>query len=111
MSEFVSQPVALTSCSIPIKCDYPVIPKLIMQTWKTNELPDKWKPTQLSINRYMSDWKYILMTDEMNRNFIIHHFPNFLPYYDAFPYPIQRADAIRYAWLYVHGGLYLDCDF
>jgi mannosyltransferase OCH1-like enzyme len=87
------------------------IPKLIMQTWKTTELPDKWKPTQTSINRYMSDWKYVLMTDEMNRKFIEDNFPDFLQYFDAFPYPIQRADAIRYAWLYVHGGLYLDCDF
>lgn len=87
------------------------IPKLIMQTWKTKELPDKWKPTQVSINRYMSDWNYILMTDEMNHEFIEKYFPDFLPYFDAFPYPIQRADAIRYAWLYIHGGLYLDCDF
>ncbi len=88
-----------------------VIPKLIMQTWKTEQLPDKWIPTQKSIERYMSDWRYVLMTDEMNRNFILEYFPDFITYYDNFPYPIQRADAIRYAWLYIHGGLYLDCDF
>ena len=87
------------------------IPKLIMQTWKTTDLPDKWKPTQISINKYMPSWRYVLMTDEMNRNFIAEHFPDFLSYFDAFPYPIQRADAVRYAWLYVNGGLYLDCDF
>lgn len=86
------------------------IPKIIMQTWKTSELPDKWKLTQISIRKYMPDWKYVLMTDEMNRAFIEEHFPNFLSYFDAFPYPIQRADAIRYAWLYKFGGLYLDCD-
>lgn len=51
------------------------------------------------------------MTDETNRAFIQEHFPDFLPYFDAFPYPIQRADAVRYAWLFIHGGLYLDCDF
>jgi len=87
------------------------IPKIIMQTWKTEELPDKWKPTQTSINKYMAEWDYILMTDEMNRRFIELHFPDFLSYYDAFQYPIQRADAIRYAWLYINGGLYMDCDF
>ena len=90
---------------------YVVIPKLIMQTWKTNELPDKWKPTQTSINKYMSDWDYILMTDEMNRAFVAQYFPDFLKYYDAFPYSIQRADAVRYCWLYLNGGLYFDCDF
>ena len=88
-----------------------MIPKLIMQTWKTDELPERWKPTQSSIQRYMPDWEYVLMTDTMNHAFIEEHFPDFLPYFDAFPYPIQRADAIRYAWLYVNGGLYLDCDF
>lgn len=88
-----------------------VIPKIIMQTWKTIELPEKWKPTQVSIAKYMPTWYYVLMTDEMNREFIIKYFRDFLPYFDAFPYPIQRADAIRYAWLYINGGLYLDCDF
>lgn len=87
------------------------IPKLIMQTWKTTDLPEKWKPTQISISKYMPDWNYVLMTDDMNRSFIQKHFPDFLPYFDAFPYPIQQADAIRYAWLYINGGLYLDCDF
>jgi len=91
--------------------DSVVIPRLIMQTWKTTELPDKWKPSQISINKYMSHWIYTLMTDEMNRAFIIDYFNDFLPYYDAFPYPIQRADAVRYCWLYKNGGLYLDCDF
>lgn len=87
------------------------IPKLIMQTWKSSDLPDKWQPTQIAIGKYMNEWQYILMTDDMNRTFVQHHFPTFLPYYDAFPYNIQRADAIRYCWLYINGGLYFDCDF
>jgi mannosyltransferase OCH1-like enzyme len=86
------------------------IPKLIMQTWKTEELPEKWKSTQTAIQKYMPDWEYVLMTDEMNRTFVQQHFPDFLSYYDAFPYNIQRADAVRYCWLYVYGGLYFDCD-
>src|SRR3989338_10311617 len=81
-----------------------------MQTWKTDQLPVGWQPTQIAINKYMPDWDYVLMTDDMNRAFVIEHFPDFLSYYDAFPYNIQRADAIRYCWLYIHGGLYLDCD-
>jgi len=38
------------------------------------------------------------------------YFPDFLLYYDSFPYSIQRADAIRYFWLYHHGGIYMDLD-
>ena len=87
------------------------IPKIIMQTWKTNILPDEWKISQTSIYKHMSSWKYVLLTDDDNRNFITEHFPDFLSYYDKFPYNIQRADAIRYCWLYINGGLYIDCDY
>lgn len=86
------------------------IPKIIMQTWKTAEVPERWKDSPLSIQQQMPDWKYVLMTDEMNRKFVYDHFPHFLKTYDNFPYPIQRADAIRYMWLYVNGGVYLDLD-
>lgn len=86
------------------------IPKIIMQTWKTKDVPEHWSTSPKGIAKYMPSWKYILMTDEDNRNFIEKHFPDFLPYYDNFEYGIQRADAIRYAFLYVNGGLYMDLD-
>ena len=95
----------------PIKKYKTAIPKIIMQTWKTHQVPEKWAISPQSIQAMMPDWKYVLMDDNDNRNFIQKHFPDFLPYYDAFPHNIQRADAIRYCWLYVHGGLYLDLDF
>ena len=87
------------------------IPKLILQTWKDTTIPDKWKVSPKSIKKYMPDWEYVLMTDKDNRKFIKKHFRDFLPYYDNFPYNIQRADAIRYAWLYINGGIYMDLDF
>lgn len=73
--------------------------KIVMQTWKNTEVPEKWAKSPESISKHLPDWDYILMTDEDNRNFIAQHRPDFLPYYDAFPYPIQRADAIRYVWM------------
>lgn len=87
------------------------IPKIIMQTWKNHDVPDKWKISPKSIKKYMPDWEYVLMTDKDNRNFIKKHFPDFLCYYDGFTHNIMRADAIRYAWLYVKGGIYMDLDF
>jgi hypothetical protein len=86
------------------------IPHRVMQTWKTTELPPQWQPSQDAVRRYLPDWEYTLLTDEANRELVAQHFPDFLPYYDGFPHPIQRADAIRYCWLYLYGGLYLDCD-
>ena len=87
------------------------IPKIIMQTWKDHNIPDKWKGSPKSIKKYMPDWKYVFMTDEDNRNFVRKHFPDFLPYYDKFPHNIQRVDAVRYCYLYVYGGIYMDLDF
>ena len=87
------------------------IPKIIMQTWKDRHIPDNWKESPVSIAEHMPGWEYVLMTDEDNRKFVAEHFPDFLPYYDSFPYAIQRADAIRACWLYVKGGIYMDLDF
>ena len=87
------------------------IPKIIMQTWKDRKIPAKWRISPISIKKMMPDWKYVLMTDEDNREFVKTHFPDFLRTYDKFPHGIQRADAIRYMWLYIHGGLYIDLDY
>src|SRR4029077_5740316 len=88
-----------------------VIPKRVMQTWKCKDIPDKWKKSQPSIRKYMPDWEYTLMTDEDNLAFVKHHFPEYLDIYLSFPYPIQRADCIRYMYLYIHGGIYMDLDY
>lgn len=86
------------------------IPKIIMQTWKTKEVPDHWKSSPKSIKRKMSDWQYVLMTDEDNLKFVGTYFPSFLPIYKEMEYPIMKADAIRYMWLYIKGGIYMDLD-
>lgn len=89
------------------------IPKIIMQTWKGPEstLPKEWKESPISIRTMMPEWEYVLMTDEDNLAFIAEHFPQYLETFKNFEYGIQRADFIRYAWLYVNGGLYMDCDY
>lgn len=86
------------------------IPQTIMQTWKNKDVPLKWQASLESISEHMPGWKHVLMTDEDNRKLVEEHFPDFLKYYDAFPHAIQRADAVRYCWLYLHGGLYMDLD-
>lgn len=86
------------------------IPKLIMQTWKDRNIPDHWKESPKSIKEHMKDWTYVLMTDEDNFKFCKKYFPDFLPYFKSFPHAIQRADAIRYMFLYQYGGVYLDLD-
>lgn len=86
------------------------IPKEIMQTWKTKDLPAKWQASQDAIRVHMPTWNYTLMTDRDNLEFVKRYFPDFLFYFENFEEPIQRADAIRYMCLYVRGGIYLDLD-
>lgn len=87
------------------------IPKIFMQTWKNKIVPNHWLASQKSIKKQMPDYEYILMTDRMIEKFVAKHFPDFLPYLLKFPYKIQWADAIRYCFLYVYGGVYMDLDF
>lgn len=52
----------------------------------------------------------MLWTDASSRAFIAENYPWFLSVFDAYPYAIQRADAIRYFVLHKYGGIYMDLD-
>jgi mannosyltransferase OCH1-like enzyme len=86
------------------------IPRIIHQTWKTENIPDKWKSVSQSCRSLMPDYDYKLWTDESSRDFISDHYPWFLDTFDNYPYNIQRADAIRYFVLHYYGGIYIDLD-
>ena len=87
-----------------------LIPKIIHQTYKNENIPEIWKPGQQACIDLHEDYQYILWTDEMAREFISEEFPWFLETWDKYPYNIQRADAIRYFALYHYGGIYIDLD-
>lgn len=86
------------------------IPKTILQTWKTHNVPEDWKPFQDSWKRWHPDWTYRLVTDVDNREFLVKHYPWLVDVYDRLPYPINRVDFIRYVYLYHEGGCYADLD-
>lgn len=92
------------------------IPPIIMQTWKTEEIPTKWRECQPSIRAQMPDWHLILLTDQEIDEFIDHFYHSLSNnhinvIFDRYPRGIHRADIIRYFWLYRYGGIYLDLDF
>ena len=86
------------------------IPKIVMQTYKNYNIPKEWQSSKQAIQTYMPHWTYVFMTDTDNEQFVSTHFPQLLEWYKNLPYPIQRADVIRYMWLYINGGLYVDMD-
>ncbi|KAL5121646.1 CSG1/SUR1-like protein [Pleosporales sp. CAS-2024a] len=87
-----------------------LIPKIIHQTYKNDSIPEHWKGPQQSCLDLHPNYEYKLWTDKKAREFIAAEYPWFLETFDGYPYPIQRADAIRYFVLHHFGGIYIDLD-
>ena len=86
------------------------VPKIIFQTWKTHDVPQKWKTSPQSIKLYMPLWKHVLFDDSENEKFVANHFPEYILFFKSLRFPIQKADFIRYCFLYINGGVYSDLD-
>lgn len=87
------------------------IPRIIHQTWKTRDIPARWKSLQQTWPELHPGWEYRFWTDEDNRAFIRQYYAWFLPIYDAYPIGISRADSFRYFLVDHFGGVYVDLDF
>lgn len=87
-----------------------VIPKIIMQTWKDDKVPEKWKSSPSSIQKLMPEYEYVFMTDEDNDEFVRENFPQYQALWNSLKYGVQKADVIRYMFLYMRGGYYVDLD-
>ncbi|CAM1502435.1 Fc.00g044190.m01.CDS01 [Cosmosporella sp. VM-42] len=86
------------------------IPRILHQTTANETIPEKWVVSQQSCKVAYSDFVYMLWTDESSREFLSSNYPWFVETWDNYPFPIQRADAIRYFVLHQYGGIYLDMD-
>ena len=86
------------------------IPARIFQTWKTKELPGNfgfWRSTLVEKNKY---FEFELWDDLDNRKFIEESAAWFLPTWDSYRAEIYRVDVVRYFYLYLKGGFYIDLD-
>ncbi|XP_063444946.1 uncharacterized protein LOC134725227 isoform X2 [Mytilus trossulus] len=95
------------------------IPLIIHQTWKSKNVPDKWKDAQASwtnqsviypLKRKYNEFVYMLWTDKMLDTFIKEKYPWFYNAFHSYHFPISRTDAGRYFLLYHYGGVYSDLD-
>ncbi|KAK9865687.1 hypothetical protein WJX84_004650 [Apatococcus fuscideae] len=87
------------------------ISKVIHQSWRSQDVPIRFRPWSTSWRDNHPSWKWYLWTDEDNRDLIIRTRPSFLSTYDAFPQQIMRADAARILYMHTYGGCYVDLDF
>ncbi|MGI9522088.1 MAG: glycosyltransferase family 32 protein [Hyphomicrobiaceae bacterium] len=87
-----------------------MVPKIIHQTWKSEDLPDDYRMYRATVEHHHPHWEHWLWTDEDNRSLIADNYAWFLPTYDGYRHSIERADAARYFILLHHGGVYIDLD-
>jgi mannosyltransferase OCH1-like enzyme len=88
----------------------PPIPAILHQTYKDENIPERWKRAHAMCKETLPGYQHIFWTDAKSKAFIQEHYPWFLETFTGYRYPIQRADAIRYFVLLHYGGFYVDLD-
>jgi inositol phosphorylceramide mannosyltransferase catalytic subunit len=86
------------------------IPKRIIQTGKSRELPLLAQAAVANLRLLHPDFEYCFFDDDDVERFIDKEFPQHRPLFDAFPFRIQKYDFFRYLAIYRFGGFYFDLD-
>ena len=86
------------------------IPRILIQTWKTNKLPEKCEKFVDELKRLHPDYNYKFFTDNDIYQFLKDNYEEYLKTYDKLPLTIQKIDFFRYIAIYHFGGIYLDLD-
>jgi mannosyltransferase OCH1-like enzyme len=86
------------------------IPRRIIQTSKSFDLPLLSKAAVANVRLLNPDFEYLFFDNMQVEEFIDSHFPEYRSVFDAFRVPIQRYDFFRYLAVYHLGGFYLDLD-
>jgi len=94
----------------PVFLGKPLIPKIVIQTWKSQNVPQRYMSLIESVKKYNPDYQYYFFTDESIEDFLKLHYPEYLSTYLNLPIKIQKIDFFRYIAVYHYGGFYLDLD-
>ena len=80
------------------------IPKIIHQSWKSEELPERFAHWSDTWRMHHPDWEWVLWTNEDNKALVDLHFGWFKEKYDDLEYEILRVDTARNMYMYIFGG-------
>jgi len=86
------------------------IPRIIIQTWKDDDPPQKYFKDIESFRKINPNFKYLFFTDEHIENFLQQYYPEYYETYKKLPIKIQKIDFFRYIAVYHYGGFYFDLD-
>lgn len=89
------------------------IPQIIHQIWSGIEdpLPEYFRKLGDTWKEDYPDWDYQFWDNDKMNHFVNEFYPQYVEFYVALPYDIQRWDVIRYLILYKMGGMYVDFDY
>jgi mannosyltransferase OCH1-like enzyme len=76
------------------------IPRRIIQTDRSADLPLLAKAATLNLRLLNPDFEYLFFDDAQVEQFIDAEFPQYRHVFDSFPVPIQRYDFFRYLAVY-----------
>jgi hypothetical protein len=86
------------------------IPRRIIQTEKSRELPLLAKAAVINLRLLNPNFEYLFFDDAQVEKFIDDEFPQYRPVFESFSVRIQRYDLFRYLAVYRLGGFYFDTD-
>lgn len=86
------------------------IPKIIIQTWKTKAIPEKYKDDYESLRKYNPKYQFLFFNDDDIKYFLQSNYPEYYKIYNKLPIIIQKIDFFRYVAIYHYGGFYFDLD-
>lgn len=86
------------------------IPKIIIQTWKDNSIPEKYYNEVKSVKEKNPGYEFKFFTDEDIETFLKSTYPDYYETYKKLPIKIQKIDFFRYIAVYHYGGFYFDLD-
>ena len=88
-----------------------MIPRTIHQTSRSADIPAQWREYQARAIALHPGWEYRHWTDDSNLELVRRSAPHLLPLYLSLSKGIMKVDLIRYVYMSVYGGLYLDLDY
>ena len=87
-----------------------LIPKVICQTLNDDIVGEMHSRTVLNLKLLNAEYEYAFFDAPARRKFISQNFHEVvLEVYDGLVSGAFKADVFRYCWLYVNGGVYIDC--
>ncbi len=87
-----------------------MIPRRIIQTWKTREFPRRYRAFHRRLRKLHPDYEFVHFTDDEVDAFIRREYPEYAAAFDALPDVISRIDLFRLLAVHKLGGFYLDMD-